>query len=252
MPGRKTGARATGRRKVVRIAIAAASLAVLGTAMASVRSAGPSPAVFLPRVERTVEDGRTLRIVAFGSSSTWGTGASSRSRTYPADLEADLDRVLARDRADVENAGVGGEDADDMMRRIPRVVAERPDLVIWQTGTNDPLRQVPVARFVAETEAGVRAFKAAGIDVMLMEPQYCPRLLGARGWEAYLEAVRLVGRETATPVVRRYDLMKRWMGEGLTTRSRLLSPDGLHMADDGYALLAEDVADEILADADLR
>jgi lysophospholipase L1-like esterase len=237
---------------VGRVKIAVATLALIGTAMASSQSVRLTSQVLLPRVEQAVESGRPLRIVAFGSSSTWGTGASSRQRTYPADLEADLDLSLPSDRAAVENAGIGGEDADDMTRRIPRVIAERPDLVIWQTGTNDPLRRVPLERFVAETEAGVRSFKASGIDVMLMEPQYCPRLMGSRGWERYMEAVRLIGRETDTPVVRRYDLMTTWMREGLVTQSRLLSPDGLHMADAGYALLAKDVAEEILSDADLR
>jgi acyl-CoA thioesterase-1 len=147
---------------------------------------------------------------------------------------------------------VGGEDADDMSRRIPMVIGEKPDLVIWQTGSNDPLRRVPIARFTSETENGVEAFRAAGIDVMLMEPQYCPRLLGAPGWEEYLDAVRSIGRKTGTPVVRRFDLMLSWMHDGLVTQSMLLSPDGLHMADAGYALLAKDVTDEILTDADLR
>ena len=62
-----------------------------------------------------------------------------------------------------------------MARRLPAVIAEHPDLIIWQTGSNDPLRDVPLDRFVQETIAGVQAIRAAHIDVMLMGPQLCQR-----------------------------------------------------------------------------
>ena len=39
-----------------------------------------------------------------------------------------------------------------MMKRIDQdALAPRPDLVIWQTGSNDPLRGVPLDRFKDET-----------------------------------------------------------------------------------------------------
>ena len=98
-----------------------------------------------------------LRIIAFGSSSTEGIGASSPAATYPSRLLAALTAALpAGQRVIVFNRGIGGEDADDMLRRLPAVIAERPDLIIWQTGSNDPLRAVPLDRFVQETMAGVR------------------------------------------------------------------------------------------------
>ncbi len=49
------------------------------------------------------------------------------------------------------------------------------------------------------------------------------------------------------PLVRRYDLMRQWLAQKLLTRAELMSGDGLHMADGGYALLAEDVGRQILA-----
>ena len=132
----------------------------------------PPPPNPLPRVAGRIAEGVDLRITAFGSSSTEGAGASSKAASYPSRLERVLSARLSG-RVAVLNRGIGGEDADDMARRLPAILAEQPDLVIWQTGTNDPLRAVPVERFVAETRAGIADMRAAGVDVMLIEPQFC-------------------------------------------------------------------------------
>jgi acyl-CoA thioesterase-1 len=185
-------------------------------------------------------------IVAFGSSSTEGRGASSPGATYPSRLLADLTAELPRQRVIVINQGIGGDDADDMALRLPTVIAERPDLIIWQTGSNDPLRNVPLDRFVQETIAGIQAIRAAHIDVMLMGPQLCHALDGKTSTAGYRHALRAIGIGMGVPVIHRYDLMQNWLAAGVLTRAQMLSPDGLHMADGGYAKLADAVTTEIL------
>src|SRR5262245_40844120 len=95
----------------------------------------------LPRLAERVAQRRPINIVAVGSSSTAGVGASSSAATYPARLE-----VLLRERTpgvgmiNVLNRGVGGEEIRDMLARFDRdVTAERPDLVLWQLCTNSVL-----------------------------------------------------------------------------------------------------------------
>jgi lysophospholipase L1-like esterase len=84
-----------------------------------------------------------LRVIAFGSSSTQGAGASSPSASYPAQLQVDLMRMVPKgETVEVVNRGIGGQDADDMIQRLQSdVIAPRPNVVIWQTGSNDPLRE---------------------------------------------------------------------------------------------------------------
>jgi lysophospholipase L1-like esterase len=188
-----------------------------------------------------------LRIIAFGSSSTEGVGASSPAATYPSRLLADLTTQLpAYQHVMVLNQGIGGQDADDMIRRLPSVIAEHPDLIIWQTGSNDPLRNVPLDRFVQETIAGIQAIRAAHIDVMLMGPQLCHALDGKPSTPAYRKALRAISVGMGVPLIHRYDLMQHWLATGALTRAQMLSPDGLHMADGGYAKLADTVALDIL------
>jgi len=192
-----------------------------------------------------------VTIVAFGSSSTEGTGASSPAATYPSRLLADLTADLPpRQHVIVLNQGKGGDDADDMARRLPAVIAQHPDLIIWQTGSNDPLRNVPLDRFVQETIAGIQAIRAANIDVMLMGPQLCHTLDGKASTAAYRHALRAIGTGMGVPVIQRYDLMRSWLATGVLTRAQMLSPDGLHMADGGYAKLADAVAHDILRRAE--
>ncbi|HEY1723482.1 MAG TPA: SGNH/GDSL hydrolase family protein [Magnetospirillaceae bacterium] len=198
--------------------------------------------------EAPVQNGTpALTIVAFGSSSTEGVGATTPAANYPNRLQGELRAALAPLKVTVVNRGIGGEDVDDMMRRLPAIIAERPNMIIWQTGSNDPIRQVPLVRFVAETRAGVRAMRQAGIAVILMEPQDCEVLRATPGALRYRDAVRQIGAEFDIPVIRRWDLMQTWLRKGAVTQASLMWTDGLHMTDGGYALLAHAVADQVLA-----
>jgi lysophospholipase L1-like esterase len=227
----------------VAVCVAAAGLIPLVAAAKPVEISG----LPLSRVaQRLAHDDAPLRIVAFGSSSTEGVGATSVAATYPSQLQLWL-RLALHERVQVINAGIGGEDADDMMRRVPAVIALKPDLVIWQTGSNDPLRGVPLDRFVAQTRDGILAFRHAGADVMLMEPQDCAVLRAHAGSLDYRDALRKLSAEMHVPLVRRYDLMHEWLAERLVKPHDLLFSDGLHMTDGGYALLATEVGREILS-----
>lgn len=222
-------------------------------------SAGPSGSVnlpagrrsaedYLPRIARRLANGETIRIVAFGSSSTEGVGASSPTAAYPVVLQRDLAERLHRPNGVVVlNSGAGGQNASDMLKRLDRdALGLRPDLVVWQTGTNDALQGVPLDRFKDETRAALLALKGAGVDVILMEPQWCPVLDRTPGSLAYRDTVRDLGAELIIPVIRRSDRMREWLSNRLLTFQELFAPDELHMTDGGYALLAGDVAAEIL------
>lgn len=191
--------------------------------------------------------GAPFRIVALGSSSTQGTGASSPGMSYPAQLQ----RLFAaayrgRPEVGVANRGVAGEDIDDMVRRIdPDVLAAHPDLVVWQAGSNDSLRGVPLERFKAELRDGIAAMRAGGAEVLLMEPQWSPVIEKADAKSRFVDAVREVGAEAHVDVVRRFALMRAWVADGLVTPQDLVGPDNLHMTDRGYTLLAQAVLDQI-------
>ena len=133
----------------------------------------------LSRVAERLRAGDSLTIVALGSSSTLGVGASRPENSYPARLAVLLGARFPALKIRVVNRGVGGEEAADMARRINRdVVLEHPDLVIWQVGTNGVLRDQRPDQSGGEACAqGVERIKASGSDLLLMNQQYAPALL---------------------------------------------------------------------------
>ncbi|MGY2050054.1 SGNH/GDSL hydrolase family protein [Methylobacterium sp. JK268] len=240
-------------RRLARSVVVALGLAAVATAAgvappapAAVAAADPAS---LPHLARRIAVGAPIRIVAFGSSSTEGVGASSPAAAYPARLAVALNRALPDRSGEVTvlNRGIGGEHSDDMLARLDRdVLAAKPDLVIWQTGSNDPLRGVSLDHFREATRTGLTRMRAAGIDVVLMEPQWCPKLDATPGADRFRDALRAIGAELGIPVIRRSEMMRDWIAEGRVTRETLFAPDGLHMADRGYDLLARAVARDLL------
>ncbi|GJE55998.1 hypothetical protein EKPJFOCH_2495 [Methylobacterium thuringiense] len=221
------------------------------------RVASERVSIKLARLASLLGKDGDIRIVAFGSSSTAGAGASSPAATYPALLETDLEDRLqigasSRRSVTVINRGKGGDDARDMAGRLERdVIAEHPDLVVWQTGSNDPLKGVPVERFKELTRAGILAIRAAGSDVVLMDQQWCQRLSGVANAAEYGEALHELSAELGVPVIPRHDMMRAWVTRGLMTPQQMIGPDGLHMTDAGYRQLAKAAAVQILAGAGL-
>ncbi len=192
----------------------------------------------LPHVGAKLRRGEPITVVALGSSSTEGAGASSMQATYPSQFQAELQRLWPKNRITVLNKGVSGEQAQQMVGRFERdVLAEKPDLLIWQTGTNSALQQGDIERFVADIDWGLDRAHEAGIDVLLMTPQFSPRFETVRNKLTYLHNLTTIGAVNGTPVLRRYEMMKHWLESGQMTPEEMINADGLHLTDRSYHCL---------------
>ena len=181
-------------------------------------------------------------ILAIGSSSTQGVGASAPNFTYPAQLEVDLAAALAQ-KVVVKNAGIGGETVAATLARLNSLLKQdKPDLVIWQVGTNDAVRGDDEAAFRAEMEEGVGMARKAGVPLILLDQQYFPAIKDAARYERFVRIVHEVGAEYHDPVFPRYALMKEWGAESPSLLREMLWRDGFHMSDRGYGCLARDLA----------
>jgi len=115
-------------------------------------------------------------------------------------------------------------------------------LVIWQVGTNDALVGVDEALFRATVETGVAAARAAGVPLMLVDPQFTQKSPDAARYQRFVAIVDEIGARDHVPVLSRYAMMKRRGAKGARA---LLSGDGLHMNDLGYRCLAHALAEAI-------
>jgi acyl-CoA thioesterase-1 len=198
------------------------------------------PPIVAPGFAAAVARGGELRIVAIGSSSTAGAGASLPWRAYPGRLEAQLRAALPGSAVTVMNRGAGGEDAAHMLGRLERdAISERPDLVIWQVGANAALRSMDRASFSRFVREGLLRLRLAGIDVVLMDNQRAPRIAARPGHQAY--DAMLAEAAASVPGVSLFSrgaAMDAWAAAGVPNDALLIS-DGLHHNDRGYACIAE-------------
>jgi lysophospholipase L1-like esterase len=198
-------------------------------------------------VQAELEAGEPLTIVALGSSSTEGAGASSADSSYPSRLERLLRAALPGVELRVVNAGKSGETSAEMLARLEReVLALEPDLVIWQASGNEVLRGVEPERFLAQMREGLRRLRAIGAEVVLMDNQRAPRLEASPLAARYDAAMEALSREERVPLFSRARLMRAWFERGLAP-AEVLAPDGLHHNDRGYACLAEALSEALLA-----
>ena len=121
--------------------------------------------VALPNTARAVREGRKLVIVAIGSSSTQGIGASDPAYAYPAVLADELRRRWPHLPVTVINKGIGGETVSAVLARFERdVLSHRPQLVIWQTGSLAALGAGDVEGFVKAMELNGIARRVSATD----------------------------------------------------------------------------------------
>ena len=207
----------------------------------------------LPRLLARLDQKRSLKIVAIGSSSTAGAGASSPANSYPDQLEADLARRFPGHLVDVVNAGANGQEVPDMLARLDRdVLAHLPDLVIWQFGSNGLLRGRPLAELEAGARIGIERIRATGAEVVLMDLQHAPRIDSVPARDELLAMMERLGRSTGAAVFHRYRLMKSWAASLGAGYSRMVHPDQLHMTDASYRCMAAALAASLQGAADRR
>lgn len=194
----------------------------------------------LSRFARTVERSREIAIVAIGSSSTEGTGASSKQKAFPARFDLELDQRFPGKDFQVANLGKGGELAAAMVARLKRdVIPTKPALVVWQTGVNDAIHGVNITAFQVSLESGLAALEAAGIEVVLIDQQFYPRAATVPRYEDYIAVVHKVAKAHRVAVFRRYAIMQHLISSGQHSVESLLWQDKFHLNDTSYGCLAE-------------
>ena len=189
---------------------------------------------------RRVANGQPLTIVAIGSSSTAGVGASSPDATYPSRLAVELrTRFPGRDIT-VLNRGVNGEETNNMMARFAAdVLAAHPQLVLWQIGTNSVLRDHPLNPHAVQLLDGIEELKAAGADVVLIDPQFAPAVLAKSETQGMVEQIALAAKQEDVGLFQRFAVMREWHDVQHLSFDTFVSPDHLHMNDWSYACLAK-------------
>jgi lysophospholipase L1-like esterase len=186
------------------------------------------------------------KIVAIGSSSTQGVGASSPEWSYPSRLAIELTTHYPGVSITVENKGVGGQEAGDELARFKKdVFALDPDLVVWQVGTNAVAKDYDFSEVEFAIDRGLRRLKQRHADIILMDPQYAGQVTDNPDHERMIRFISSTAKKANVNVFRRFDLMKHWIDNRVPIE-QLINPDRLHQNDWSYLSVTRALATAIV------
>jgi lysophospholipase L1-like esterase len=169
----------------------------------------------LPRTAAAI-DHKHVSIVVLGSASSTLPGAEGAAKAYPAQLQESLTRRLGDVAVKVVAHTKARDTAAEMVKSLRQILGdEKPDLVIWQTGTVDAMLGVDPDDFQSALTTGLDAVHAANADAVFVNMQYSPRTDSMISLGAYLDAMRFVAMQREIPLFDRLGVMKDWNEMGV-------------------------------------
>jgi hypothetical protein len=164
------------------------------------------PSFKLPQVTRALAAKRlTILVVGAGSSQLPSGNA------YPSRLQYALAEQLRGVDVKVTTDVKSGRTASEMVKTLPAALnANKPDLLVWQTGTVDAMLGVDPDQFSQALDKGIKFAHAAGADVVLINAQYSPRTESMIALGTYVEDMRWVALQQEVPLFDRFSIMKLW------------------------------------------
>jgi lysophospholipase L1-like esterase len=169
----------------------------------------------LKHVEEAVKKDKRLTVAVLGTGSSALSGSEGAAKAYPARLQAALERRLPGVTVNVVSLAKMRQTAADMAKTLDKLlIDDKPDLVLWQTGTVDAMRGVDPDEFRSSIDDGVEKLQAGHADVVLINMQYSPRTESMIQLGTYIDNMRIVARDRDVPLFDRLGLMRYWNDNG--------------------------------------
>jgi lysophospholipase L1-like esterase len=169
----------------------------------------------LKRVAASAKDDHRITIAVVGTGSSALAGPDGPNSAYPARLEAALKHRLPGLAVKVVPLLRSRQTADDLAKGMAKLlIDEKPDLVIWQTGTIDAIRRIEPDDFRAALDEGIETVQKGGSDVILMNMQYSPRTDFMLALGPYADVMRFVAQQHEVPLFDRLAIMHYWSDTG--------------------------------------
>jgi GDSL-like Lipase/Acylhydrolase family len=206
-------------RMVIAAVLAATAFASTAWAQERPRCAVPDYLLYgdnqLQRVSTAVTTKRSLRIAVLGTGSSALAGPDGPPSAYPARLETALNQRLSGVPVRVVTLLRTRQTTDDLAKGMGKLLAdEKPDLVIWQTGTIDAIQRADLDGFKSALEHGVEQLHKGKTDAILMNMQYSPRTETMIAVSPYADVMRVVAQHYEIPLFDRLGIMRHWSDVG--------------------------------------
>src|SRR5882672_8628876 len=170
----------------------------------------------LPKTAAAIASGKTILIVVIGGASTLGHAAGSPDLAWPARFTVALTSRFPAAHVTVNNRAVARQTTQEMASRLDHeVIALKPMLVIWETGTTDAVRGTDLDEFRQTIQAGIDRLRASGAEMVFMDMQFSRHTHAVINFDRYESVLREVTDANDVPLFRRLDIMHHWAESGL-------------------------------------
>jgi acyl-CoA thioesterase I len=233
----------------------------------------------LPRVAAVLKPGGTLRVLGIGSATMFGPEASLRPGTvtsqalnggtrpdagqsqtlnhepsetaFPKQMAKALQAMVPGLTVQVVVRGGRGMSAGELLGVMKKELETGGpyQLVLWQTGTVEAVRNAPPGEFAAALAQGAEAVEAAGANLVLIDSQYSRFLQTNSNLDPYTQALQQVASMPGVLLFHRFDLMRNWASEGQIDLERAPKADRKRMVEVLHMCLGQHLARMVLAGA---
>jgi lysophospholipase L1-like esterase len=190
----------------------------------------------LPNVATDLANHKTIKILTMGASAA--AGRRSTRGGYTRLIEQILERAAKGIDVVMINRGVSGELAANAAPRMKIEVAlNRPDLVLWQVGTNDALAYVPLPQITATVVDTLQWLRRHKVDVILVGLQYVEGMTSNPHYVAVRDELRRIAARENVIIVRRDEAMR--LINQAKNEGGIPLPDEFEQTEAGYTCLAQ-------------
>ncbi len=228
-----------------------------------------------PRVAAMLKPDSTLSILTVGSATVFSpteslqpgtvTGLSlglgngprngdlmSSDAAFPMQMAKDLEQAVPGLKVNVTVKGGRGMLASEMLDILrSELAAHHYQMVIWQTGTVEAVRNIPVGTFYQTLSDGSALIADAGADLVIVDPQFSRFLRANADLDPYAQTMQQISAQPGVVLFHRFDLMRYWSGEGQIDLERTPKSARLKTVELLHSCLGAILARMVLASAHL-
>lgn len=188
-------------------------LLLTGMAAAQDKCAVPdyfvSPYIKFNHAAFALRAGKPLEILVLSSAPSQ-TRIGDKLRSYPMFLQTALRERLPDREIRVSVQAEPRRTTGEILPLLPKILANKPALVIWQTGTVEAMRGADADLYERQLEEGIETIRKAEADVLLVNPQYSPRTSLMTNSSAINDRIRRVAAYSDVSLFNRHDIMRHW------------------------------------------
>ena len=173
----------------------------------------------LPHAAAAIKPGAVLNVLVVGSAPLFGRSPPALAvqgiEAFPWRMAEAIEAAVPGAQVKLTIRGGPGSTASEMSTIIRDELTAKPyELVLWQTGTVEAVKNLPPGDFTQALIDGADAAAEHGADVLLVDPQYSRFLKAHADVEPYELALEQVAAMPGVVLLRRFDLMRHWAETG--------------------------------------